>query len=45
LEATEAEGSTVHVAYINPQGNFDKENSCRTACPNFGGHLDAEQMV
>jgi hypothetical protein len=45
LEATEAEGSIVHGAFINPQENFERDDSHRRTCPDFGGHLDAEQMV
>jgi sucrose-phosphate synthase len=29
----------MHVAFINPQGNFDKEDSYWTAHPDFGGQL------
>jgi hypothetical protein len=35
----------VREAFINPQGHFDGKDSYRTACSDFGGHLDAGQKV
>ena len=29
----------MHVAFINPQGNFDPDDSYWTAHPDFGGQL------
>ncbi|MGH3146560.1 MAG: glycosyltransferase, partial [Rubrobacter sp.] len=29
----------MHVAFINPQGNFDRDDSYWTAHPDFGGQL------
>ncbi len=29
----------MHVAFVNPQGNFDPEDSYWTAHPDFGGQL------
>jgi hypothetical protein len=32
-------------AFINLQVHFDRKDSRRRACPDFGGHLDTEQKV
>ena len=29
----------MHVAFLNPQGNFDRKDSCLTEHPDFGGQL------
>ena len=29
----------MHVAFVNPQGNFDPQNSYLAAHPDFGGQL------
>ena len=33
------EGSIVHIAFLNPQGNFDPKDSYWTEHPDFGGQL------